>query len=254
MMLIGKTANWLLRHSIQRCVKSRNEFVHMREITQSVKVAPKCLIAVVLVDVNLPYWTSEVEHLVAFAAIVSNILPCMHRNGCLGTSGKIYDTIFGSSTPISLESAKFWRFGDVFHWFLDFISWKFAIFLLLVYFTYYYYFWCWYDHPLPTYCVLAADALRDCDLDFWPFDLDQLSYMAGHVINTSKKLEDPMPVRSWVMSYNVFYWLLLKMRFDCCTRAVSRDLCFAGKFCQRFWNHQPGFVCSPWNFSGSTLE
>ena len=45
----------------------------MREITRSVKVALKCLIAVVLVDVELPYWTSKVEHLVAFAAIVSNI-------------------------------------------------------------------------------------------------------------------------------------------------------------------------------------
>ena len=45
----------------------------MREITRSVKVALKCLIAVVLVDVDLPYWTSKVEHLVAFAAIVSNI-------------------------------------------------------------------------------------------------------------------------------------------------------------------------------------
>ena len=66
MMLIGKTANWLLRHSIQRCVKSRNEFVHMREITQSVKVAPKCLIAVVLVDVDLPYWTLNVEQIVSF--------------------------------------------------------------------------------------------------------------------------------------------------------------------------------------------
>jgi len=40
----------------------------MREITRSVKVAQKCLIAVVLVDVDLPYWTSKVEHLVAFAA------------------------------------------------------------------------------------------------------------------------------------------------------------------------------------------
>jgi len=30
-----------------------------------------------------------------------------------------------------------------------------------------------------------------CDLDFWPYDLDQLSYMAGHVINIAKKLEDP---------------------------------------------------------------
>jgi len=43
----------------------------MREITRSVKVALKCLIAVVRVDVGLPYWTSEVEHLVAFAAILA---------------------------------------------------------------------------------------------------------------------------------------------------------------------------------------
>ena len=45
----------------------------MLEITRSVKVAQKCLIAVVFVDVDLPYWTLKVEHLVAFAAIVSNI-------------------------------------------------------------------------------------------------------------------------------------------------------------------------------------
>jgi len=45
----------------------------MREITRSVKVALKCLIAVVLVDVDLPYWTSKVENIVAFAAIFSNI-------------------------------------------------------------------------------------------------------------------------------------------------------------------------------------
>ena len=41
----------------------------MRDIRRCVKVA---LIAVVFVDVDLPYWTSKVEHLVAFAAIVSN--------------------------------------------------------------------------------------------------------------------------------------------------------------------------------------
>jgi len=45
----------------------------MCEITRSVKVALKCLIALVLVDVDLPYWTSKVEHLVAFVATVSNI-------------------------------------------------------------------------------------------------------------------------------------------------------------------------------------
>ena len=47
--------------------------MRMREITRSVKVNLKCFISVVLVDVDLPYWTSEVEHLVAFTATVSNI-------------------------------------------------------------------------------------------------------------------------------------------------------------------------------------
>jgi len=65
-------------------LKAVDEFVRMREITRSVKVALKCLIAVVLVDVDLQYWTSKVEHLVAFAAIVSNNLMGMRRNGYLG--------------------------------------------------------------------------------------------------------------------------------------------------------------------------
>jgi len=34
---------------------------------------PKCLIAVVLADVDLLYWTSKVEHIVSFTAIFSNI-------------------------------------------------------------------------------------------------------------------------------------------------------------------------------------
>ena len=34
---------------------------------------PKWLIAVVLVDVHLPYWTSKVEHIVSFTAIFSII-------------------------------------------------------------------------------------------------------------------------------------------------------------------------------------
>jgi len=54
-------------------LKAVEEFVCMREITRSVKFAQQCLIAVLLVDVDLPYWISKVEHLVAFAAIVSNI-------------------------------------------------------------------------------------------------------------------------------------------------------------------------------------
>ena len=61
----------------------------------------------------------------------------------------------------------------------------------------------------------TAKLLRSCCWYVaWPCDLHQLSYMAVHVVNTAKKLEDPMPIRSWAMSYNVFHWLglLWKMR------------------------------------------
>jgi len=47
--------------------------MRMREITRSFKVALKCLIAVVLVNVDLQYWTSKVENIVSFTAIFSNI-------------------------------------------------------------------------------------------------------------------------------------------------------------------------------------
>jgi len=50
-----------------------DEFVRMREITHSVKAPLKCLIAVILVDVDLLYWTSKVAHSVAFTVIFSNI-------------------------------------------------------------------------------------------------------------------------------------------------------------------------------------
>jgi len=76
MMLIGKTANCLLGAYViahSAVLKAADEFVRMREITWSVKVALKCLIAVAVVDVDLPYWTSKVEDLVAFTAIFSNI-------------------------------------------------------------------------------------------------------------------------------------------------------------------------------------
>jgi len=63
--------------------------VRMREITRSVKVALKCLIAFVLVDVDLPYWTSKVEHLYSHLRPLSaTFVLRMHRNGYLCTSGK----------------------------------------------------------------------------------------------------------------------------------------------------------------------
>jgi len=58
MILIGKTANCLLGAYVivhSAVLKAVDEFVRMREITRSVKVALKCLIAIVLVDDYFPY-------------------------------------------------------------------------------------------------------------------------------------------------------------------------------------------------------
>jgi len=66
---------------------------------------------------------------------------------------------------------------------------------------------------LPSYSVFVCWYVTwPGDLDLWPLDLEQLSYTAGNVVNLATKYEDPTPIRSWVMSYNVSYWLPLKMR------------------------------------------
>ena len=120
----------------------------MREITRCVKVAVKRLIAVVLVDVDLPYWTSKVEHLIAFRATGSNICRSIRR----------------PRFPIRVQN--FGEFGDVLCWFLHSIFWMSAIFLLPVCLTYWprkyatrvdphvdnsHQVWSWYDHTLPSY-------------------------------------------------------------------------------------------------------
>ena len=73
--------------------------------------------------------------------------------------------------------------------------------------------WSWYDHTRPSYSVFVCWYVTwPCDVDLWPFDLELLQCMAGHVTNPSAKFEDPKTIRSWVMSYNVSHWLPLKMR------------------------------------------
>ena len=153
----------------------------------------------------------------AFTAIFSNICTAhAQKRLFMNFRCKIYTPPFDSQTPISYLSAKFWRFGDVFRWFLFFICWTSAIFLLPVCLTYWprkytthvdphvdnsHQVWSWYDHTLPSYSILVCRyGTWPCDLVLWPFNLEQLSYMAGHVTNLAIKYEDRTPIRSWVMS------------------------------------------------------
>ena len=146
----------------------------------------------------------------------------MRRNGYLWTSG------VNLPAPISGYSAKFRRFSDVFLWFLHFIFWMSAIFLLPVCLTYWprkyttrvdphvdnsHQVWSWYNHPLPSYSVFVCWYVTwPGDFDLCLFDLEQLSYMAGHVANPATKFEDPTTIRSWVATYNGSSCLPLKKR------------------------------------------
>ena len=76
--MLGLLGAYVIAHSA--VLKAIDEFVRMREITRSVKISLKCLIAV---DVDLPYWTSKVEHIVVFTAIFSNI--CTANCACAET-------------------------------------------------------------------------------------------------------------------------------------------------------------------------
>ena len=80
----------------------------------------------------------------------------------------------------------------------------------------------WYDHPLPSYSVFVCWYVTwPGDLDLWPFDLEYLSYMAGHVANTATKFEDPTTIRSWVTSNNGSHWLPQKNAYAATARAPN---------------------------------
>ena len=100
-----------------------------------------------------------------------------------------------------------------------------------------------FEVDMTTHCRVIAQKLRyvtwPCDLYLWPFDLEQLTYMADHVTNPATKFEGPTTICLWVTSYNGFRWLPLKMR----TRPLRMR--------RITW---PRFAYSLCNFGGSTMK
>jgi len=82
----------------------------------------------------------------------------------------------------------------------------------------------------------------------WPTDLESMPHASTPTSIIATKFEDPTPIRSWDMSYNVSNWLPLKMRtrplrMRRITWPVSR-----GSKQLHFWNPRPRFPYSLYNF------
>jgi len=148
----------------------------------------------------------------------------MRRNGYLWTSGVNLDTadrFANSDFMLECNISAIWRRFPLI--FLHFIFWMSAIFLLPVCLTYWprkyttgvdpqvdnsHQVWSWYDNPMRSYSVFVWWYVTwPRDIDLWPFDLEQLQYITGQVSNHVTNFEDPLTIRSWVASYNVFHWL-----------------------------------------------
>ena len=112
--------------------------------------------------------------------------------------------------------------------------------------------WSWYDQQLPSYSVFVYWYVM------WPCDLDLLTLDRCHTWQvtwpTCHQLWRPLPIRSWVISYNVSRWLPLKMRTRPCACAESRDPCVGGQKQLHFWYAGLRFACSLCNFGGSTMK
>ena len=151
----------------------------MREITRSVKVALKCLIAVVLVDVDLPYWTSKVEILVAFAAIVSNICTAhAQKRLFMNFRCKLRQR---RSIPWLWFPGRLQNFCDLATFFVDFC--------------------CLYAKCPPYFYFRFV----------WPTDLESIPHASTPTSIIPTMFEAPTPIRSWVMSDNVSHWLPLTL-------------------------------------------
>jgi len=113
--------------------------------------------------------------------------------------------------------------------------------------------WSWYT--LRSYSVFASWYVTcPCDLDLWPLEIEQLQCMAGHVTKLATKLEDPMPIRSWFMRYNVSHWLPLKMRMrPLRMRRITWPVSTGSKTITFLESPTP--ICpSICNFGGSTMN
>jgi len=243
----------------------------MREITRSVKVALKCLIAVVLVDVNLPYWTSKVEDLVAFAATVSNICTVhMQKRLFVHFRCKIRHC---RSIPPPWFPIKVQNFGDLATFSVDYCI------LYSECPPYFYFRFVWptdleskprtstptlitptkFEVDMTIHCRVIAflSADRSRDLVTLTFDLLTLNSCHTWRVKWPTLPQSLMILRLFVHELRVitfpigYHWKCVRGHCAC---AESSDPWVGGQRQLHFWNPRPWFPYSLYNFGGSTMN
>jgi len=159
----------------------------------------------------------------------------VRRNGYLWTSSVNLDTAFRFPNPDFLLECKIsaiWR--------------RFAVDFCILYAEcppYFYFRFAWPTDPesiphasTPTSIIptkFEVDMTIHCQViaflsaDTLTFDLLTVGLHDGSRDNLTTKFEDPMPIFSWVMSYNVSRWLPLKMRMQpLCMSRGSKTITF----------------------------
>ena len=114
----------------------------------------------------------------------------MHaQNGYLWTCSKISDVVIRFPVPISLQSAKFWRFGDVFRWF---------------------------------FCILYAECLPYFNFRFdWHTDLERIPHALTSKMIIPTKFEVDMTIHCRVIAFlSADTSRDLSTLNSCCTRVA----------------------------------
>ena len=187
-----------------------------------------------------------------------------YRNGYLWTSGVNLDTAVWFPDPDFLLEWKISAIRRRFPLIFAFYIWMSAIFLLPVCLTYWSRMYTTRIDPLTKievdmtiHCRVTAFLVwwyvtRPGDLDLWPFDLEQLSLMAGHVTNPATKFEDPTTIPLSATSYNDSHWLALEMRTRPLRMRRITWLVNRGSKQLHIWNPWPRFAYSLYNFYWAT--
>jgi len=161
------------------------------------------------------------------------------------------------------------NFSDLatfFLWFLHFICWMSAIFLLPVCLTYWprkyttridphvnnsHQVWSWYDNQLPSYSIFV------CWYVTWPCDLLSLNSchtwrVAWPILPPTMKTLRLSVLELWVITFPIgYHWKCVRGHCAC---TESRDPWAGGEKQLHFWNARPRFAYSLCNFGGSTMK